>query len=171
MTGTVMFDVHGHGASSSLPARSLLAPLYAARGLARPYHCRREAPYLRLVERRPEGIVVGHHDICGEARMKITFMGAGSTVFAKNVLGDCMCADPLRDAEIALYDVGAERLAESKRMLDNLNKNINDGRARISAYHGTENRKDALRSAKYVVNGNYSATGAAGMKGFPSKAS
>ena len=57
--------------------------------------------------------------------MKITFMGAGSTVFAKNVLGDCMCADPLRDAEIALYDVGAERLAESKLMLDNINKNIN----------------------------------------------
>lgn len=84
--------------------------------------------------------------------MKITFMGAGSTVFAKNVLGDCMCTDPLRDAEIALYDVGAERLAESKLMLDNLNKNINDGRATITAYHGTTNRKDALRGAKYVVN-------------------
>ena len=32
----------------------------------------------------------------------ITFMGAGSTIFAKNVLGDCMLTEPLRDAHIAL---------------------------------------------------------------------
>lgn len=36
--------------------------------------------------------------------MKITFMGAGSTVFARNVLGDCMCTPALCEAEIALYD-------------------------------------------------------------------
>ena len=36
---------------------------------------------------------------------KITFMGAGSSVFAKNVLGDSMLAKPLRDAHIALYDI------------------------------------------------------------------
>ena len=28
--------------------------------------------------------------------VKITFMGAGSTVFARNVLGDCMCTPALR---------------------------------------------------------------------------
>ena len=33
--------------------------------------------------------------------VKITFMGAGSTVFARNVLGDCMCTPALCDAEIA----------------------------------------------------------------------
>lgn len=27
--------------------------------------------------------------------IKITFMGAGSTVFARNVLGDCMCTPAL----------------------------------------------------------------------------
>jgi alpha-galactosidase/6-phospho-beta-glucosidase family protein len=37
--------------------------------------------------------------------MKITFLGAGSTVFARNVLGDCMCTPALQDAEIALYDI------------------------------------------------------------------
>ena len=37
--------------------------------------------------------------------MKITFMGAGSTVFARNVLGDCMCTPALCEAEIALYDI------------------------------------------------------------------
>lgn len=34
---------------------------------------------------------------------EITFMGAGSTVFAKSVLGDCMLTPALRDSHIALY--------------------------------------------------------------------
>ena len=41
---------------------------------------------------------------------KITFMGAGSTVFAKNVLGDAMMTPALQDFEIALYDIDGERL-------------------------------------------------------------
>ena len=36
---------------------------------------------------------------------KITFMGAGSTVFSKNVLGDCMLSKPLEDSVISLYDI------------------------------------------------------------------
>ena len=67
---------------------------------------------------------------------KITFMGAGSTVFAKNVLGDCMCRESLRDSEIALYDINAERLKESKALLDNLNKSINEGRAKLKKFLG-----------------------------------
>ena len=39
---------------------------------------------------------------------KITFMGAGSTVFARNVIGDCMCTETLRDWEFALYDIDPE---------------------------------------------------------------
>ena len=35
---------------------------------------------------------------------KITFMGAGSTVFAKNVLGDAMVTPALEESVIALYD-------------------------------------------------------------------
>ena len=45
--------------------------------------------------------------------VKITFMGAGSTVFARNVLGDCMCSPALCDSEIALYDIDKERLEHS----------------------------------------------------------
>jgi alpha-galactosidase len=41
-------------------------------------------------------------------------MGAGSTVFAKNVLGDCMSTQTFADAQIALYDIDAARLEESK---------------------------------------------------------
>ena len=82
---------------------------------------------------------------------KITFMGAGSTVFAKNVLGDSMMTPALENSVIALYDIDANRLNESKLMLDNINKNIG-GKATIQAYLGVENRKEALRDANYVVN-------------------
>jgi alpha-galactosidase len=50
--------------------------------------------------------------------MKITFMGAGSSVFAKNVLGDSMCSEALRESEIALYDIDGERLEESFIMVN-----------------------------------------------------
>lgn len=83
---------------------------------------------------------------------KITFMGAGSTVFAKNILGDCMFSAPLCEAHIALYDIDAARLAESKMMLENLNRSINQNRAHLTAHLGVENRKEALQNAKYVVN-------------------
>jgi len=79
---------------------------------------------------------------------KITFMGAGSTVFAKNVLGDCILTPSLQDSEIALYDIDIERLKDSENMLKNINSN-NNGHATIKAY---TNRKDALRGANYVVN-------------------
>ena len=84
--------------------------------------------------------------------MKITFIGAGSTVFVKNIIGDCMLAEPLRDATVALYDIDAQRLQESKAMLDTLNGNINAGRAGIETYLGTEARREALRGADFVVN-------------------
>ncbi|MCI5676709.1 MAG: alpha-glucosidase/alpha-galactosidase [Clostridia bacterium] len=83
---------------------------------------------------------------------KITFMGAGSTVFAKNVLGDSMLAPALSDFELSLYDIDAKRLEESKTMVDALNRNINGGRARVTAHLGVENRKEALRGADFVVN-------------------
>ena len=82
---------------------------------------------------------------------KITFMGAGSTVFAKNVLGDSMMTPALAESTIALYDIDAQRLQDSRMMLENINRN-NGNKARVEAYLGVENRKDALRGANYVVN-------------------
>ena len=83
---------------------------------------------------------------------KITFMGAGSTVFVRNVIGDCMCSPALRDSTIALYDIDSERLEDSYLILSAINKNINENRAKIEKYCGVENRKDALRGADFVVN-------------------
>lgn len=82
---------------------------------------------------------------------KITFMGAGSTVFARNVLGDCMCSEVLRDTEFALYDIDAVRLAESAEILGAMRETLG-GFGKITTFLGVENRKDALRGADFVVN-------------------
>ncbi len=84
--------------------------------------------------------------------LKITFMGAGSTVFARNVLGDCMCTPALCEAEIALYDIDEQRLKDSEIILRAINKNVNQDRATIRTYLGVENRKAALKDARFVVN-------------------
>ena len=83
--------------------------------------------------------------------MKITFMGAGSTIFLKNVLGDTMLCPALWDAEFALYDIDAQRLEESRLVVEAMNRSMNESRATIRTYHGVENRKEALRGAKFVI--------------------
>lgn len=84
--------------------------------------------------------------------IKIAFLGAGSTVFARNVLGDCMCTPALCGAEIALYDIDAKRLEDSQIILEAINRNINNGKSVIKTYLGVENRREALRGADFVVN-------------------
>lgn len=88
----------------------------------------------------------------GKGMIKITFTGAGSTVFMRNVLGDCMCTPVLQQAYMALYDIDEERLKESKIILDAMNQNVNEGRATIHTFLGVDNRKEALRDADFVVN-------------------
>lgn len=79
---------------------------------------------------------------------RIAFMGAGSTIFAKSVLGDCILTPEIEDLEIALHDIDPIRLKDSKMMLENLAKNA--GReVTIEAYL---DRREALKGAKYIVN-------------------
>lgn len=83
--------------------------------------------------------------------MKITFMGAGSTVFARNIIGDCLCSEVLRESEFALYDIDGKRLEESYQILFRMNETM--GRyGKITKYLGVENRKSALKNADFVVN-------------------
>ena len=85
--------------------------------------------------------------------IKITFIGAGSTIFAKNVLGDCFLCDSIKnDLEIALYDIDSQRLDDSDRLIRALNEKYNEGKAVIKSYLGVENRKEALRGADFVIN-------------------
>ncbi|MFD0958490.1 alpha-glucosidase/alpha-galactosidase [Paenibacillus chungangensis] len=79
---------------------------------------------------------------------KITFIGAGSTVFAKNILGDVMMTPALQDFEIALFDIDETRLRDSEQMLLNIKRN-SGSTCNIKSY---TDRKEALRGAKYVIN-------------------
>ena len=79
-------------------------------------------------------------------------MGAGSTVFSKNVLGDTMMCEAFHDCEIALYDIDSQRLDESYLLITKMNESVNEGRATVKKYLGVEKRKDALRGADFVVN-------------------
>lgn len=82
---------------------------------------------------------------------KITFMGAGSTVFARNVLGDVMTSEVLTDSVLALYDIDGDRLKQSEAILLAIAESLQSP-ARIECYLGVENRKNALRGADFVVN-------------------
>ena len=79
---------------------------------------------------------------------KIVFIGAGSTVFARNLLGDILGHEELAPSEIALFDIDRERLDTSelvaRRVADAL-----DAPAKISA---TTDRRAALDGADYAIN-------------------
>lgn len=79
---------------------------------------------------------------------KITFLGAGSTVFAKNVLGDCMLTPALQGFELALFDIDPGRLKDSEHILSNLKKTTGS----TCVIRSYTDRKEALRGATYVVN-------------------
>ena len=79
---------------------------------------------------------------------KVTFIGAGSTVFAKNLLGDIMSYPELADSQIHLMDIDSERLKTSEIMVNKLAKSLN-ANPTISA---TTNRREALAGADYVIS-------------------
>ena len=82
---------------------------------------------------------------------KITFMGAGSTIFSRRVLCDCLCSDALKDSEFALYDIDPKRLSEVEAVLKATNE-AHGGCATINAFLGVANRKSALSGADFVIN-------------------
>ncbi|CDK62045.1 Alpha-galactosidase [Klebsiella pneumoniae IS10] len=78
---------------------------------------------------------------------KITFIGAGSTVFVKNILGDVFQRPALKSAHIALMDIDETRLEEShivvRKLMDSVGAN-----GEISCHR---DRKTALQGADFVV--------------------
>lgn len=85
--------------------------------------------------------------------MKITFIGAGSTVFCKNVLGDCILSDNLPEFEIALLDIDGGRLDESYALICALRDKYKPA-VSVKKYLATDEneREDAFRDANYVIN-------------------
>lgn len=81
--------------------------------------------------------------------MKITFLGAGSSVFAKNVLGDIIMTPEIKDAELALYDIDPVRLDDSYRMLNNILAGT--GRKDLSVKSYTD-LTASLKGADFAIN-------------------
>lgn len=78
---------------------------------------------------------------------RITFIGAGSTVFMKNIIGDILQRPALSAATIALMDVNPERLAESEIVAGKLARTLGAD-ARIETH---SNQRKALEGADFVV--------------------
>lgn len=76
--------------------------------------------------------------------MKITFIGAGSTVFARTLAGDILSFPELADGlTLALMDVDEDRLSVSERVTSALDPHV--------TVEATLDRRAALEGADYVV--------------------
>ena len=78
---------------------------------------------------------------------KITFIGAGSTIFMRHLLGDALLMPSLRDSEIALMDIDADRLAESELIARRMVETVGTGATVTS----TTSRRTALDGADFVI--------------------
>ena len=78
---------------------------------------------------------------------KITFIGAGSTVFAKRLLADILSFPELADSTISLHDIDEERLRTSEVVAHKLAQFL-DAHPTIEA---TTDRRAALDGADYAI--------------------
>ena len=78
---------------------------------------------------------------------KITFIGAGSTIFLRHLLGDALLMPSLSNAEIALMDINEQRLAESELVARRVVETLKAG-ASVTA---TTSRREALDGADFVI--------------------
>src|ERR1700732_4445470 len=79
---------------------------------------------------------------------KITFIGAGSTVFAKNLIGDILSFPELADSKICLFDINEERLKTSEVVARRIAQTLGAS----AAVEVTADRSRALDGASYVIN-------------------
>jgi alpha-galactosidase len=78
---------------------------------------------------------------------KITFLGAGSTVFAKNLMGDILGLPELADSTISLHDINEQRLQESEAVAYKISDILNVK----PTIEVTTDRRRALEGADYAI--------------------
>jgi alpha-galactosidase len=78
---------------------------------------------------------------------RITFIGAGSTVFTASIAGDILLRPALKGAEIRLMDIDPQRLAASETVVGKLAQSL-DGAATVRTF---DDRRAALDGADFVV--------------------
>ena len=77
---------------------------------------------------------------------KLTIIGAGSTVFTKNIVVDLLTIDQFKTIEIALMDIDKNRLIKTKEVLEIISKKMGVT-PKISIH---TNRKEALIDTEFV---------------------
>jgi alpha-galactosidase len=78
---------------------------------------------------------------------KITFIGAGSTVFAKNLMGDILSYPELANSTLTLFDIDKERLRTSEVVANNLARTLEVN----PVIEATTDRRRALDGADYAI--------------------
>ncbi len=78
---------------------------------------------------------------------KITFIGAGSTVFAQNLLGDILSFPELSDVTISLHDIDPERLRTTEIVAQKVASQL----GATPTIEASLNRREALEGADYAV--------------------
>jgi alpha-galactosidase len=81
------------------------------------------------------------------ANPKITFIGAGSSVFMKNIVGDILQREALTSAEIRLMDINPQRLEESEVIAGKMIQTLGVP-ATVTTY---SDQKKALEGTNFVV--------------------
>ncbi len=79
--------------------------------------------------------------------VKLAFIGAGSTIFMKNIVGDMLHYPALSDARISLMDIDAKRLEESRLVAEKMIATMGSG----ATVEATTDRTRALDGANFVV--------------------
>ncbi len=79
---------------------------------------------------------------------KITLIGAGSTVFAKNLVGDILSFPELTDPTISLYDIDPERLRTTEMVARRIAKALGIQ----PTIEATLDRRAALEGADYAIS-------------------
>ncbi|MGI8406135.1 MAG: alpha-glucosidase/alpha-galactosidase, partial [Thermomicrobiales bacterium] len=79
---------------------------------------------------------------------RITLIGAGSTVFAKNLIGDILSYPELADSTIVLFDIDEERLKTSEIVARKLASSANVP----ATIEVTTDQRQALTGANYAIS-------------------
>jgi alpha-galactosidase len=78
---------------------------------------------------------------------KITFIGAGSVVFTRNLCSDILLTPALQQSTITLMDIDPQRLAQARDLVQALI----DRRGLKAQVEATTDRRAAVRGADYVI--------------------
>jgi alpha-galactosidase len=78
---------------------------------------------------------------------KITFIGAGSIVFTRNLCSDVLLTPALQDSTISLMDIDPVRLERSRKLV----QAIIDRRGLKARVEATLDRREAVKDARFVI--------------------